>query len=127
MTEQRLDRIERMLDTMATNLINERDARVAMREDNDEFYHTVQRWSEEISSSVNQLVEHARRTDDAINRLTESARETNDVIRRLTENAEADRAAIREIQTQVQGIQTENRRILDYLFGQRQNGNGEGQ
>ncbi|MCL1473141.1 hypothetical protein [Argonema antarcticum] len=82
----RLDRIERILDTLATNQVNERDARLAMREDLEILYQTVQL------------------TDRAINE--------------LIRNAEADRAAIRELQTEVKGIQTENQRILEFLFGQ---------
>ncbi|MCL1472665.1 hypothetical protein [Argonema antarcticum] len=71
--QQRLDRIERILDNMATNLINERDARLAQREDLEEFYQTVRRWAESTDSAINRLVE----------------------------NAEADRAAIREMQAEV--------------------------
>lgn len=99
--DQRLDRIERILDVMATNLINERDARVAMREDVEDFHSTVQRWAET--------------TDNSINRLNESTRETNEAIRRLAENAEADRAAIREMQAEVT-------QIWQYLLSQRPNG-----
>lgn len=100
MSEQRLDQIERILDNLVTSLVNERDARLAMRDDFEEFYQSFRQWAESTTTAVDRLVE----------------------------NAEADRVAIREIQvqvqsiqTQVQGVQTENRRILDYLFGQ-QNG-----
>ncbi|WP_143171147.1 hypothetical protein [[Phormidium ambiguum] IAM M-71] len=33
-------------------------------------------------------------------------------------NAEAHRAQMREMQAEIRGIQTENQRILNYLFGQ---------
>ncbi|MFN6474358.1 MAG: hypothetical protein RMY36_032395 [Nostoc sp. SerVER01] len=36
----------------------------------------------------------------------------------FVEEAQQDRAVIREIQSEVRGIQTENQRILQYLFGQ---------
>ncbi len=40
-------------------------------------------------------------------------------ITQLGEEAHEDRQVIREIQAEVRGIQTENQRILQYLFGQR--------
>ncbi|MEH2067859.1 MAG: hypothetical protein V7K47_06785 [Nostoc sp.] len=36
----------------------------------------------------------------------------------FVEEAQQDRAVIRELQSEVRGIQTENQRILQYLFGQ---------
>jgi chromosome segregation ATPase len=49
--------------------------------------------------------------------LLEIARLHQQALRVSQVGAEADRAAIREMQAEVRGIQTENRRILDHLFG----------
>lgn len=48
------------------------------------------------------------------------------LIVRFVESAEADRAVIREIQTEVRGLQTENRHIWEYLMRRNRNGNGDG-
>ena len=56
--------------------------------------------------------------------LLDIARLHQQALRTAQLNAEADRAAIGELQAEVRGLQAESRRILDYLFGQR--GNGEG-
>lgn len=60
--ESRLDRIERVLDALATNLANETDARLALREDIEITYQLARQTAEAVDSlsrSVAQLVENA--------------------------------------------------------------------
>ncbi|HLO49270.1 MAG TPA: hypothetical protein VK211_12710 [Kamptonema sp.] len=93
---------------------------------------------DEVLALEQRTNERLDRLTERVERLAEGQQELQLTVRQLIEaifqssrNAEADRAVMREmqsqvqnIQTQMQGVQTENRRILDYLFGQR---NGEGQ
>jgi len=73
---ERLDRIERILDNLATNQINERESRLALREDLEILYQTVR--------------QSAETTDRAISQLTTA-------IEHLAENSQEDRAEIRRI------------------------------
>lgn len=93
---------------------------------------------DEVLALEQRTNERLDRLTERVDRLAEGQQELQLTVRQLIEaifqssrDAEADRAVMREmqsqvqnIQTQMQGVQTENRRILDYLFGQR---NGEGQ
>jgi hypothetical protein len=44
--ESRLDRVERMLENLANNQIQEREARVTFREDLESFYQSVRQQAE---------------------------------------------------------------------------------
>jgi hypothetical protein len=94
---QRLDRIERILDILSANQVAERDSRLELRDDLEILFQTVQQSTET--------------TDRAIRSLTEQVNQLAGLMTEFARNAEADRAILR-------GIQTENRRILDHLFGQ---------
>ncbi len=133
MTE-RLDRIERVLDTLATNLATEQEARLAQREDLEIFYRTLRQMAENSEAERQQSNRHIATLAGHLDRLTVSvsqlAGKTDQLVEgqqvlqtgldnlarqvvRLVENAEADRA--------------ETRRIWEYLEGQqRSRGNGHG-
>jgi len=100
-SSDRLDRIERVLDTLATNQVNERDARLELKEDLEILYQTVQVASE--------------RTDSAINSLASRLDQLGQTMTQFAENAEADRAAMRETQAEI-------RQIWQYLLSQQPNG-----
>lgn len=79
---------------------------------------------QEIQRVMLQLAERQLRSDAAIETLV-------DAVTRLTQNSEADRSLMRqqqaqisEMQSEVRGLQTENRRILEFL--QNRDSNGEG-
>lgn len=78
--------------------------------------------AERNSESINRLVERMSQATSNVDRLAvaqlnaeERLDQLTALMTRFVENAEADRAVVR-------GIQTENQRILQYLFGQQ----GEG-
>lgn len=114
---QRLDSIEQRLEEGFS-----RPASLVL----DEVLALEQRTNERLD----RLTERVERLADGQQELQSSIRQLIQVMFESSRDADADRAVMREmqsqvqlIQTQVQGVQTENRRILDYLFGQQ---NGEG-
>lgn len=135
MTE-RLDRIERALDILASNQVAERESRLSMREDLEILYQTVQLSVQNTDRAITQLTQQFEQltsrfdglvieTGRILNQLAERQTQTEaaveslaDAVTRLTQNAEADRAVMREMQSDIRGLQTENRQILQYLFGQ---------
>jgi len=102
MTE-RLDRIERILDNLATNQINERESRLSLREDLEILYQVVRQSGEN--------------TDRAINHLTEQVDNLTVAVEHLVENAQQDREQMRIMQAEIQ-------QIWEYLVGQKTNGYG---
>lgn len=102
MSEQ-LDRIERVLDNLVTNQINERESRLALREDLEILYQTV-RQSTEI-------------TDRAINQLTAQVDRVTIQVERLSDDARQDREQMRVMQSEIQ-------QIWQYLLSQSGNGHG---
>ena len=93
----RLDRIEAIVET----LVNQSQV---FREDLQELRLDTQAIGEQVSN------------------LTEDVQATLQMINTLAQEGARDRQDIRTIQTEVRGLQQENRRILDYLFNQQQGG-----
>ena len=113
---QRLDSIEQRLEEGFS-----RPASLVL----DEVLALEQRTNERLD----RLTEQVERLADGQQELQSSIRQLIQIAFESSRDADADRAVMREMQSQVQviqnqmqGVQTENRRILDYLFGQR---NGE--
>jgi uncharacterized phage infection (PIP) family protein YhgE len=84
---------------------------------------------QDIKAALNQLIDFTyqsqNRNQQQINALTQVSRETQEGIRSLTESvkvlAEAQLqtfSRIDEMQSEIRGIQTESRRILDFLLNQ---------
>jgi len=69
------------------------------------------RMTERNSQSIDRLTDRLDRLTSTVDRLAVSQLNTEETMNRFIQNAEADRALIR-------GIQTENQRILQYLFGE---------
>jgi ATP phosphoribosyltransferase len=105
MTAERLNRIEDDMETIKELLIS--TARMAER--NSESINRLVEGMSEATSNVDRLAVAQLNAEERLDQLTA-------LMTRFVENAEADRAVVR-------GIQTENQRILQYLFGQQ----GEGQ
>lgn len=98
-------------------------------------------FSRPASLVLDEVLALEQRTNERLDRLTEQVEQLAEgqqimqsSIRQLTEavflssrQADADREQMREVQSEVRGLQAENRRILDYLFGQHRNGNGDGE
>ena len=63
------------------------------------------------SQSIDRLTDRLDRLTSTVDRLAVSQLNTEETMNRFIQNAEADRALMR-------GIQTENQRILQYLFGE---------
>lgn len=89
-----------------------------------ELLISTARMAERNSESINRLVERMSQATSNVDRLAvaqlnaeERLDQLTALMTRFVENAEGDRAVMR-------GIQTENQRILQYLFGQQ--GEGEG-
>ncbi|KYC36847.1 hypothetical protein WA1_45130 [Scytonema hofmannii PCC 7110] len=68
-----------------------------------------------ISQLTQQQAELKQELQDSISHLVS-------VIGNFVEEAQKDRAIIQELQSEVRGIQTENQRILQYLFGRQGQG-----
>lgn len=105
MTAERLNRIEDDMETIKELLIS--TARMAER--NSESINRLVEGMSEATSNVDRLAVAQLNAEERLDQLTA-------LMTRFVENAEADRAVVR-------GIQTENQRILQYLFGQ-QGGSG---
>ena len=100
MTAERLNRMEDEMETIKELLIS--TARMAER-NSESINRLVERMSE-ATSNVDRLAVAQLNAEERLDQLTA-------LMTRFVENAEADRAVVR-------GIQTENQRILQYLFGQ---------
>lgn len=109
MTE-RLDRIERMLDNLATNQINERESRLSLREDLEILYQVVRQSGENTDRAINHLTEQVDNLTGRVDNLTVA-------VEHLVENAQQDREQMRIIQAEIQ-------QIWEYLMGQKTNGYG---
>lgn len=105
MTAERLNQMEDEMETIKELLIS--TARMAER-NSESINRLVERMSQ-ATSNVDRLAVAQLNAEERLDQLTA-------LMTRFVENAEADRVVIR-------GIQTENQRILQYLFGQQ----GEGQ
>lgn len=132
MTE-RLDRIERTLDILASNQVAERESRLSMREDLEILYQTVQLSAENTDRGITQLTQRFEQltsrfdglvaeTGRILNQLAERQTRTEAAVEslavavtRLTQNAEADQTRWRETQAEI-------RQIWEYLLSQRRNG-----
>jgi uncharacterized protein YceH (UPF0502 family) len=109
MTE-RLDRIERMLDNLATNQINERESRLSLREDLEILYQVVRQSGENTDRAINHLTEQVDNLTGRVDNLTVA-------VEHLVENAQQDREQMRIMQAEIQ-------QIWEYLMGQKTNGYG---
>ncbi|MFB2970802.1 hypothetical protein ACE1CD_17670 [Aerosakkonema sp. BLCC-F183] len=123
--DNRLDRIERVLDNLVTNQLNERDARLAQREDLEILYQTIQQIGEGVNANreaISEMREAISEMREAISEMKESEQNMQSAVSNLTvtmlqfaQNAEADRAAMRQMQAEIQ-------QIWQYLLSQRSNG-----
>ena len=100
MTAERLNRMEDEMETIKELLIS--TARMAER--NSESINRLVEGMSEATSNVDRLAVAQLNAEERLDQLTA-------LMTRFVENAEADRAVVR-------GIQTENQRIIQYLFGQ---------
>lgn len=123
---QRLDSIEQKLEEGFS-----RPASLVL----DEVLALEQRTNERLdrlTGRVEQLAEGQHAIQATVGQLTENQQVMQATVGQLIQvmfessrQADVDREQMRELQSEVRGLQAENRRILDYLFGQRRNGNGE--
>jgi len=107
---ERLDRIERMLDNLATNQINERESRLSLREDLEILYQVVRQSGENTDRAINHLTEQVDNLTGRVDNLTVA-------VEHLVENAQQDREQMRIMQAEIQ-------QIWEYLIGQKTNGYG---
>ncbi|WP_017314168.1 hypothetical protein [Mastigocladopsis repens] len=107
----RLDRIEAILLQTATRL----DQVATQQQVNTDAIAQLEVTVEQNSTAISQL---GQQLEASISHLV-------GVIGDFVEESQQDRVIIRELQSEVRGIQTENQRILQYLFGQQ--GRGESQ
>jgi chromosome segregation ATPase len=142
----RLDRIEANLETVSETLL--RVARVVEgnREDIDQIFERL----DQLSGSTGELRQSQQVSTERFDGLAQSQQalttrfdtltqrfddlalgqrnlqgaveQLTSLMAQFTQNAEADRAFMRELQTEVRGLQSENQRILEYLFGQQGDG-----
>lgn len=104
MTAERLNQMEDEMETIKELLIST----AKMAERNSESINRLVEGMSQATSNVDRLAVAQLNAEERLDQLTA-------LMTRFVENAEADRAVVR-------GIQTENQRILQYLFGQQ----GEG-
>jgi ABC-type transporter Mla subunit MlaD len=104
-TENRLDRIENILLSTATRL--------------DQVSQQQQANTEAIAQLTQQV---ERGFAESRRQLEESASYLVGVIGGFVEELQEDRSQAEEDRKIIRGLQTENHRILEYLFGERQGG-----
>ncbi len=104
MTAERLNQMEDEMEIIKELLIS--TARMAER--NSESINRLVEGMSQATSNVDRLAVAQLNAEERLDQLTA-------LMTRFVENAEADRAVVR-------GIQTENQRILQYLFGQQEDG-----
>lgn len=107
--EQRLEQLEILMSTAAKNI----NANIA----------TLARLSENQAQTDAQVRDNAaqvRANTEAIARLTENQARTDARLAEAIDIIVDTLRVIREMQTEVRGLQIENRRILEHLFGENQ-------
>lgn len=126
MTNDRFDRLEQRLDLIEQRLEEGfsrpaslvLDEVLALEQRTNERLDRLTERVEQLASSQQALVENQQVMQLGIRQLIEAMFQSS-------RQADADREQMRELQSEVRGLQAENRRILDYLFGQQRNGGGE--
>jgi uncharacterized protein YoxC len=118
--QQRLENLEDEMETVKELLMSA--ARYA--ESASRGLDRVSTQQETNALAIERLVERQSRTDAAIERLVENQSRTDAAIEALTGFAGEVFKSIQEMQSEVRGLQTENRRILDRL--ERHMGDGHG-
>jgi len=114
---ERLDRIERILDNLATNQINERESRLSLREDLEILYQVVRQSGENTDRAINRLTEQVDNLAEQVDRLTGRVDNLTGAVEHLVENAQQDREQMRIMQAEIE-------QIWEYLMGQKTNGYG---
>ncbi len=90
---------------------------------------TIERWNDErldkLAETVVQTAESVGRAADTVNQLITGMNQLNQrtetislAVERMTDVQLQTFRVIEEMQAEVKGLQTENRRILDHLFGE---------
>jgi methyl-accepting chemotaxis protein len=90
---------------------------------------TTERWTDErldrLAETVVQTAESVGRAADTVNQLITGMNQLNQrtetialAVERMTDVQLQTFRVIEEMQAEVRGLQTENRRILDHLFGE---------
>lgn len=111
MSEDKLNRIEAILGVVAQQQQTNTEA--------------INQLTGRFDSLVTEVQRVLLRQADRLERTEASVEFLVDAVTRLTRKADADSDRWREMQADIRGLQTENRQILEYLFGRR-NGNGGG-
>ena len=104
----RLDRIEALLEGFIAASTRDR------QENNERMKATDER----LEAMDNRLMQLSEKTDARFNQLAEQQE-------RMIAEADANRKVTFEMLSQLTTLQEESKRLLDYLFGQQQNGNGD--
>lgn len=85
-----------------------------------------------LTDKLDRLTNNVDRLEVKVDQLTENVSEmgvrmdeSGVRVERLTVNAEADRAIMMGMLEEVVNLRQENQQILQYLFGQQRNGNGD--
>ena len=110
----RIDRLTSTIDRLAVSQLNSEE-RV------DQLTSNIDRLAVSqlnLEQRVEQLAVSQLNSEGRVNQLAVSQVNLEETMNRFIQNAEADRTVIREIQTEVRGLQIENRRMMDHLFGQ---------
>jgi methyl-accepting chemotaxis protein len=139
--EQRLDRIERSLDVLASNQIAERESRLQLHDDLEILFQVVQRTDRsvdlladrfgevtdkfvQLTNKFDQLADRFDQLTGRFDQLTGRVDQLTTNVDRLTNNqAQLTQLFVQSVQRNEQD-RVEIRRIWEYLLGQQQNGNG---
>lgn len=133
---ERLEFVENDLETVKQTLVLVASLVESNRESIDELTDRLDQLTvrvdrlavsqENTQATVDRLVESQQTTQVEISQLTGTVNQLAELVIQSIESANADRAVMREMQLEVRGIQTENRRILDHLFGSEDEPGGNG-
>jgi len=102
-SEERLKRIEILLETCAKVTVNNQSD------------------IKEFKEQVKQTAEQIQRNSEQIQRNSEQIQRNSENLATLTDMFSDSVRIMQTMQTEIKGLQTENKRILDQLFGNSQN------
>jgi predicted nucleic acid-binding Zn-ribbon protein len=110
MSEERLKRIEVLLETCAKMTV--------------EHQHQIQELTQTSSQASEQIQELTQKSSQASEQIIQLTLHMGTLSQLFAENMTVIKnmqSEIKDIQLEVKGLQTENKRILDHLFGESQN------
>lgn len=119
------DRLSRLEDLVLSLAQTFSQATQQQQTFNQQINERLSEFIEQSNENFRTIAEAHRVTEHQIGELAESQRLTNDSVQTLVSTVGVLAEQVHEMQSEVRGLQTENRRILDRLFGEQNGGQPE--